>query len=90
MTISVEDNDHIALEDLNSFDQRIDLMLALTGVSDHLWFAPAGLRFRGSLYHQRGHPGPSMGLPELRESRVEDPLGLYLFCFFLDSMVPLN
>lgn len=34
MTISVEDKDHIALEDLNSFDQRIDLMLALTvGVS---------------------------------------------------------
>lgn len=43
-------------------------------LSDNLWFAPAGLRFRGSLYRQRGQSGPSMGLPELKETRVGDTL----------------
>jgi hypothetical protein len=37
---------------------------------DSLWFAPAGRRFRGSLCRPRGRPGPSMGLPELKETQV--------------------
>lgn len=37
---------------------------------DNIWFAPAGRRFRGSLCRPRGHPGPSMGLPELKETQV--------------------